>query len=279
MMNTKQLVVAACVLAIAGVSHAGLVNSYTFNDGTADDSTGSADGTLQGTASVSGGSLILTGGGPGNSYVDLGAGLASAAGAGGVAGAVTMEAWVTMDVLQGWAVIASFGNSGPGAMDNDGGDGTYWQLIPQNGAGNNEIRTTTHTGNPGAETFADGGLLMTGVEYHIVNTVDINTGFNTLYIDGVQVGQSGIQAGFDPNTYDQDLNTGGVQVGDTQNWLGRSQWGDASLTGSINEFNVYDHALSAQEVAANFANGPVPEPGSLALLGLGGLAVLRRRRG
>lgn len=264
------------------MSHAGLVNSYTFNDGTANDSVGSADATLMGTASVSGGALVLTGGGAGNSYADLGAGVASAAGAGGVAGAVTMEAWVTMDALEGWAVIASFGNSGPDPMDNDGGDGTYWQLIPRHGAGGataDQIRTTTHTGNPGAEVFGDGGALMTNVQYHIVNTIDLNTGFNTLFIDGVEVAQSGIQAGFDPSTYDQDISAAGVQVGDTQNWLGRSQWGDASLTGSINEFNIYDEALSANEVAANFANGPVPEPGSLALLGLGGLAILRRRRG
>ena len=260
------------------MSHAGLVNQYTFNDGTANDSVGSADATLMGTASVSGGALVLTGGGPGNSYADLGAGLASAAGAGGTAGAVTTETWVTFNAHADWAVIFSFGNSGPDAMDNDGGDGTYWQLIPQNGI-NGELRSTNHTGIPGAEVGTDAGAMLTGVEYHIVNVLNANLGTNELYIDGVLIATGGIQAGFDPNTYDQDINTAGVQVGDTQNWLGRSQWGDSSLDGSINEFNVYDSALSANEVAANFANGPVPEPGSLALLGLGGLAIFRRRRG
>ncbi|MFI4861702.1 MAG: LamG domain-containing protein [Phycisphaerales bacterium JB063] len=269
-MKMNQLVVAAGALAVAGVSHAGLVNSYTFNDGTANDSVGSANGTLMGTATVSGGAALLNGGGDGNSYIDLGAGVATAAANAGTAGAISAEAFVTMNSLANWAVIFSFGNSGP-ELDRDGSNGEYWQLIPQNGAGNGELRSTTHTGTGNLETFGDGGLLSTGTELHIVNTLDFGAGTNTLYLNGTQVAQVGIQAGFDPTTYGA--------TGDVQNWLGRSQWGDPSLDASINEFNIYDTALTANEVAANFAAGPtVPEPGSLALLGLGGLAILRRRR-
>lgn len=52
-----------------------------------------------------------------------------------------------------------------------------------------------------------------------------------------------------------------------------------ALTGTIIGVAVYDSALSAQDVSDNFDAYLVPEPGSLALLGLGGLAMLRRRRG
>lgn len=256
-----------CACLVSNVANATLpVHQYTFNDGTANDSVGTAHGTLVGTASISNadnGTLVLTGGGAGNSYVDLPDGIASAASAGGVAGEITSEAWVNINSNSNWAVIFSFGNSGPDVEDNNGDDGDYWQLIPQNGAGApNALRTTTHA-SAGAETFADdtvnGSPLATGSLQHVVNVLNVGADTNELYVNGVLVGSSAIQPGFDPNTY------GGV--GDTQNWLGRSQWGDPSLDASYDEFRIYDHALSAEQVRVNFNEGPtaIPEPASLVL--------------
>ena len=37
---------------------------------------------------------------------------------------------------------------------------------------------------------------------------------------------------------------------DVNNWLGRSPWGDPLFDGSIDEFRIYDTALSAAEVAS-----------------------------
>lgn len=243
-------------------AYANLVHRYTFNDKTAADSVGTADGTLMGTAAVSfaeNGSLNLTGGGAGNSFVDLPDGIASAASVGGVNGEITTEAWVNVNANANWAVIFSFGNSGPGVEDNDGSDGDYWQLIPQNGSGApNALRTTTHrydTGSmQGAETFADDGVnnspLATGSLQHVVNVLNKTNNTNELYVNGVLVGTSALQDGFDPNTYGT--------IGDTQNWLGRSQWGDPSFNGSYDEFCIYDHALTAQEVMDDFNAGPDP---------------------
>ena len=40
------------------------------------------------------------------------------------------------------------------------------------------------------------------------------------------------------------------------NWLGRSQYGgDANLQGEYDEFRVYDHVLTPQEVAGDFQEG------------------------
>lgn len=56
-------------------------------------------------------------------------------------------------------------------------------------------------------------------------------------------------------------------------WLGRRQNFTSPFNGTIDDVRIYDDALSPLEVAAL-----VPEPSALALLGLGGLLLARRRR-
>ena len=78
-----------------------LTHRYTFNSDTSD-SVGTANGTLQGGANVSGGSLVLDGN-PG-SYVELPPGLLQGY------PAVTVDTWVTFNTAQTWARLWYFGD-------------------------------------------------------------------------------------------------------------------------------------------------------------------------
>jgi hypothetical protein len=49
-------------------------------------------------------------------------------------------------------------------------------------------------------------------------------------------------------------------IDDRNNWLGRAQWPDPLYDGLIDEFRIYNHALTAAEVSANFTAGPEPVP-------------------
>jgi hypothetical protein len=91
--------------------------------------------------------------------------------------------------------------------------------------------------------------LTAGVPHHVAVVVD-KSGTNTMsvYVDGVLA--PGTQ---NPVTPTNSLST----VSNMFAYLGRSLYNpDAYMPGFIDEFRIYDNALSASQVAANFAAGP-----------------------
>jgi hypothetical protein len=143
----------------------------------------------------------------------------------------TLATWVYLDTTGNWRRIFDFGSSTTVNMF----------LTPQSSSGAIRFAITT-SGSSGEQRLNGTAALATGTWKHVAVTLSGSTG--TLYVDGVQVGQ---------NT---SLTLKPSSLGSTtNNWIGRSQYsGDAYLDGQIDQFRIYNRALSAAEVLALFQN-------------------------
>lgn len=102
--------------------------------------------------------------------------------------------------------------------------------------------------------------------HHLVGIYDAVNHTVSQYIDGLPSGSS-FSTGMTPNS--APLLVGGVQSSGNPT---------GSYTGLVDELMLFDHALSANEVSYLFANpSGIPEPSAVLLLGVAGLAALRRR--
>lgn len=293
-MNARVIcIVVVTVLAIhsSRIAEAGLLHRYSFNDGTANDSISSANGVLfngsapGSAASVSNGQLVLdnpdnimdvpgAGNSPRGSYVSLPIGTTIR----DLGASLTIEFWTTWRSDRAgmiWQRVFCFGGptgDGPGPIVEEGTEhGDYIYYTPNNGF--------TFTGRFGNTTTSwweltlDDWQPLRPSETHIAIVIEGTNG--SMYRDGQLVAQAET---IDPST-----------MGDAAyNFLGRSrfsagvqneypEFNDPYFDGLINEFRIYDTALTNIEIAANFAAGPdliVPEPSSvwLALLAVAGLA-------
>lgn len=263
----------AAIVATLLSSHASaaLVNEYTFNNGSVEDSVGSQDGTLVnpgGSAFYSNGQVNLTANNGFSSnqdfsspsaqgaYVDLPNGLISDAASGGDSFAFSFEIWATVQENRTWARIVDFGNSNDGEdVSGSGSDTDYLIVAPRTGLDGNPFGASTHSFTNTEDFVTDpNGELPTGTQHHIVVTVDQNdltegdNGTLSLYLNNSLIGSGPVDdEGFIDLTDFDDVN----------NWLGRAQWGDPLFDGSYNEFSLYDTALSASDVTNEFNAGPV----------------------
>ncbi|MCR9199500.1 MAG: LamG domain-containing protein [Planctomycetaceae bacterium] len=95
------------------------------------------------------------------------------------------------------------------------------------------------TGIPGQQSVISADQFPLNMETHYAVTIDAATDIAGIYINGSLVAtSSGVT--LTPSSLG---NT-------TSNYLGRSQFADPFLIGSINEFRIYDNALTAAEVNA-----------------------------
>ncbi len=149
----------------------------------------------------------------------------------------SIATWVRLDTTSAWRRLFDFGT----------GTTVNMFLTPQSGS--NTVRFAITTGGGGAEQQINGtSALPTGTWTHVAVTKSGNTG--RLYVNGAQVGQNTAMT-LSPSSLG---NT-------TQNWIGRSQYtGDPFLDGQVDDFRIYNRALSAAEVQslANPSGGTGP---------------------
>ena len=210
-----------------------LTHSYTFEDGTANDSVGTANGTLVGDATVSGGSLVLDGEDdwmsmPGdvialNTYSEL-----------------TIEAWFTSVAggNTGYHMLVAFGEEGTGDSTTAG----YRYLFMSPARGDNVSRAAIQTRSMDADPFNDETGVNASTEHddgqlhQFVCTVDAaNLAF---YIDGERIGVAALAPGNEIAGISQAVA-----------YLGKGVYTvDPEWAGSIHEFNIYNRALTSDEV-------------------------------
>jgi hypothetical protein len=276
-----------CGLAIAVASvackftvQADLIHRYSFNDGTANDSVGSANGILMGNVgggpTISGGQLQLNNpnfSGPGylENYLSLPASILPSS------GSATIEEWFTFTgsgfFTEAWTFSNNNNDSNPPGSNNGqylmgvisapqpasppGGPNTGGSHIAQslNGYAGGETDAYETTPNIGA---VGGGYLDNGETFMMATVIDGAAGTVSYYLYDVSTGVGGLQQTIPA------IPLGSYSFSNA--YLGRSAFlADNATSGSINEFRIYNVARSAAQVAADLAAGPevVHEPTSL----------------
>jgi hypothetical protein len=238
---------------VINVSPAGgtLIHRYSFASD-ASDSVGSANGSLNGDATVSGGQLVLDG--TQGSSVSLPAGILSGL------NEVTIEAWATFPpALNPYANLCAFGNT------------------DFNGAGENYITFCPHTGTTTAQAnFGQGDPGSSGERDAVQNSVydgmtnlqivivyHPEAGYEAFYMNGVQCASiSMFNILIDPVAYTDPAFTNtsilAYTLGaDPVNYIGQSLYNtDPGLQANIDEFRIYNGALTPSQIAADNALGP-----------------------
>jgi hypothetical protein len=267
----------AVVIGLTAPARADFIHRYSFNNGTANDSVGTADGTLSGGATISNGQLVTTG------PHGQGAALPAAA-TSGVTGDFAIEQWFTRaDTNANYSQLFSFAT-----------DTGHFLLVnperPGNGVPGNDLAVDFNSGSGEVHLYTNGAP-GAGTQHMIAITYSAGTQTASLYYDGALVPDV---AGSSQGT----LNIGAFNLQDISGTTDPnpnrgindfSPFTDPSFNGSTNEFRLFNNAQTTSQVAADFLAGPdalpsaSPEPGSLTLAGVVGLGAagygwLRRRR-
>jgi hypothetical protein len=234
-----------------------LIHRYSFT-GTDDtsDSVGSAPGSLNGTATTTGGQLVLDG--TQGTSMTLPAGILSGL------SEVTIEAWATFPTtLQTNAYLFAFGN-----QDINGGGENYidfcahnLNLVSQANFGQGDAN-----GAPAALMERDAVIqpvldletnIQIAVVYHPL------AGIESFYTNGVLAASTSMfNVLIDPVAYvDSVFNSSSILTytlgADPVNFIGQSLYNiDLGTQASVDEFRIYSTALTASQIAADNALGP-----------------------
>ena len=227
--------------ALGGTAQAQLLHRYDFNS--VNDTVGTANGTLEGSASLSSGALYsgggfingtLSGGVPSNGF------MLPATAVAGITNAFTIDCWFLANYGGGYSTLFSF---------SDGTTGNYVLATPARG--NYPYASGVAViggGGNGSEQQALGQYHDDGALHEMVITYDGTT--LSYYLDG------GL-ATFPGQSVSPTLTDAGVNLSTMTDIgiAGGSPWGDNSINGYSYDFRLYGQALTSAQVAAVYALG------------------------
>jgi hypothetical protein len=216
-----------------------VTHRYSFR-GNVSDTIGHADGKLIGPATIAGGRLVLNGSLNPPCFAQLPSDLISGY------NVLTLEAFYAVPAGTsgsqqrlwdfGDHIIANGGITGTAYFYEAAGRGAAG--LPSNSPGGGEAAAIAPATDRAAYTTNT---------THVAATIDSPNHILNLYTNGalaMSVTNIVIDLGL---------------VADNFSFLGRSQWGDPHLSGSIDEFRVYCGVLSPAQIAASYAAGPDPD--------------------
>ena len=240
----KRLLYCLLLLLPGALSAQTMAHRYSFfaePDGSlvATDSIAAANGSLEGSAAITGGRLVLNGNS--GTYLALPSDIIN------TGSPVTVETWANFGALPQNCFFWGFGNTDSGGSGED-----YLFCAPQ--AGRIAI-TGTDPGYTGEQNAASGVNWSSQTNFHIVAVYDPPAGYLSLYTNGVLAAA---------NT---NVTTPLADVKDMYNYIGRSLYtADPYAPLSVSEFRIWEGALTAQQIALDAASGPaqiVDNPGTL----------------
>lgn len=193
-----------------------LMHSYTFDDGTANDAIGGANGTVHG-GTFADGTFISAAEGD---YIVLPADEIAL----NTYPTFTMEMHVTTGANPGWTMYSYFGNA-------TGGDHTYFVSIAGN---NNQARAVLNLGD--GEVQAASTEPGAGEIHHYVSVITNDTLY--WYVDGTLAQKTANKAGYLIK-----------DIAGTTAWLGYGAYNDPTWLGTTNEYNIYSGQMDAATVA------------------------------
>ncbi|MGF7139260.1 T9SS type A sorting domain-containing protein [Roseimarinus sediminis] len=208
-----------------------LKHSYTFEDGTAADVVGGANGTLIGGAAISGGALQTTTNGD---YLELPAADIAI----NTYSSASFETYITVgDNTPQNAMIIYLGGSANGL----GGDGLFFAPNHWNGPASRAAISCGNLTEPWSVESAVTAdpLTEAGSKHHVVVTIDGTT--LSLYIDGELKGTNELTENNSLSALSNDFA-----------WLARGGYAnDATWLGTVNEFNIYSGVMDENTISEN----------------------------
>jgi len=216
---------------LVSAARADLIHRYSFDGSKATfDSVGVGVGVYRGGASGRAGAVHLAGD---NDYIQLSSALLEDL------TTVSFECWFTYTDNGAWARVFDFGGTNPST----GMGRNYIFYTPRSSAGTSRLVISDADPGNNHEEIINAPVPAQGGPVFIACVYDGDKHRMSLYVDGTPVGSIAVTIPLSAVEHEFS-------------YLGRSLYPDPYLSGSIDEFRVYDHALNNEEVLLHYTLGP-----------------------